>query len=265
MVEKDVSGNFSAFSSISDILVEIGEPSVDPLLAALNDNYWIRKKGLRKTHITRCEMAEILGKIGNKKALDALIDELETRDDDWNISDCAKRALSMIKDKRIIQIVKNEELLNEVKDGESYSVQYSLDKGADANVREKKGKTVLMIASSIGFIKIVKILIANGADVNAIEEDIGRTALMYSAWRGDTAVVEALLGKGSGVNVQNKFGETALMYAAGEGHTKIVEILLVNGSDVNVTTDSGKTALDFAIMNGYTNIAQLLKKTRKKE
>ena len=54
--------------------------------------------------------------------------------------------------------------------------KYLFDTGEDVNRRDISGKTALMRAAFYGFPKCIKIFIARGADVNAVDSN-GDTAL----------------------------------------------------------------------------------------
>jgi len=71
--------------------------------------------------------------------------------------------------------------------------------------------------------KIVKILIDNGCDVNAKNND-GLTALMVAAENGHAKCVELLIDK-SDVNAKNNYGETALIFANEHKHAECVKLL----------------------------------------
>lgn len=57
--------------------------------------------------------------------------------------------------------------------------------------------------------KIVRLLIAAGADVNS-RDDSGRTPIFYACYHGPEAV-RALIQAGTNVNAQDHFGQTALL------------------------------------------------------
>ena len=50
--------------------------------------------------------------------------------------------------------------------------------------------------------------------------------LIEASSKGDTEKVQALLAQGADVNAKNNDGGTALMIASGQGHTDIVVVLL---------------------------------------
>ncbi len=109
-------------------------------------------------------------------------------------------------------------------DGNIEKVEYLLSKErhwfyrANVDARTYDNDTALTIASSMGRIKIVEVLLDNGADVNAYNND-GNTALINASENGHKEVVEMLLEKGADLDASNNLGKTALMTASENGHT----------------------------------------------
>ena len=120
--------------------------------------------------------------------------------------------------------------------------------------------------SSFGYeenIEAVKKTLADGADVNAKDED-GRTPLLHAAYQGNNEIAELLLANGADVNAKNEVDTTPLHHAALYGHKETVELFITNGADVNAIIASGqyqgKTPLDLAIQLKRTETADLLRK-----
>jgi len=59
-------------------------------------------------------------------------------------------------------------------------------------------------------------------------------------------IVKILLAKGANVNAKSLNNRTALIIASTLGHTGIVKLLLAKGADFNVKDEEGKTALIWA-------------------
>ena len=70
-------------------------------------------------------------------------------------------------------------------------------------------QTELSRAILHGYIKEVKRLLDNGADVNAVNE-LGNTALHFAVLQDEPVIVYLLLEAGADVSVKNKYGETPM-------------------------------------------------------
>ena len=94
-------------------------------------------------------------------------------------------------------------------------------------------------------LEMTKLLLENGADVKAVDED-GWTALIWAAWTGMPTVVEELVKAGSDVNALDNQKQSALMIAAQRGNDKVVELLINAGADRTFKNAAGKGAEDLA-------------------
>ena len=93
--------------------------------------------------------------------------------------------------------------------------------------------------------EMTKLLLENGADVKAVDED-GWTALLWASWTGMPTVVEELVKAGSDVNALDNQKQSALMIASQRGNDKVVEILINAGADKTLKNAAGKGAEDLA-------------------
>ena len=95
------------------------------------------------------------------------------------------------------------------------------------------GMTVLERAASNGSVETVKLLIENGADVNA-ENYSGKTPLMYAATslKGEDSVIitELLIENGADVNAVDNFGQSALDHALYFDHPGVISTLQWHGA-----------------------------------
>ena len=84
-----------------------------------------------------------------------------------------------------------------------------------------KDDLALIDATEAGDIKAVKQHLADGADVNARDNQFGGTALHGAAGYGQTEIAELLLIKGAKLDSKDdKYGITPLHYAAFRGHKR---------------------------------------------
>lgn len=85
--------------------------------------------------------------------------------------------------------------------------------------------TPLILAASAGREKVVKLLLNEGASVNAHNSG-GHSALQYAASKNWKSIVVALLERDANVNIADKRGATPLHRAASKGNIEIVRLLL---------------------------------------
>jgi ankyrin repeat protein/acetyl esterase/lipase len=126
------------------------------------------------------------------------------------------------------------------------------------NVKYTWAYTPLHRAARNGQKELVKVLIANGADVNA--KDNWFTPLFYTFRCGDKELVEFLIDNGADVNAKGRWGRTPLYYAAGRGDKELIELFIAKGADVNVKDPTSNTPLHNAVKSRSAgkNIIELL-------
>ena len=100
---------------------------------------------------------------------------------------------------------------------------------ANINVRDRDGRTPLMISIVRSNKDLAKLLLANGAQIDVQDQD-GATALMITMDRlvrssEREASARLLLESGANVNLQNKRLESALALASEACETGIVRLL----------------------------------------
>ena len=105
-------------------------------------------------------------------------------------------------------------------------------------------------AAERGDLDEVKRLIAEGANLNAIDDKLGGTPLHYAALRGHKAIAELLIAKGADVNASDHLGTTALHWTVIFDHLAVVKLLIANGADVNAKAVNGQTPRSLAIESG---------------
>jgi ankyrin repeat protein len=76
---------------------------------------------------------------------------------------------------------------------------------------------------------------------SGVNVDDGNTPLMHAASEGDVRAMKLLLAFGANPNAVNTNSENPLGYAATYEHPEAVKVLIAAGVDVNDTADSGPT------------------------
>ncbi|KAH0559391.1 hypothetical protein GP486_004095 [Trichoglossum hirsutum] len=125
------------------------------------------------------------------------------------------------------------------------------------NTWEWAGYTCLQIASLYGHCDIVKLLMENGAEVEA-KDGYRSPSLHMAAQEGHEAVVELLVKKGANVEVKDMFEYTSLHRAAQRGHEAVVELLVKKGANVEAKDMFGYTSLHRAAQRGHEAVVKLL-------
>lgn len=113
-------------------------------------------------------------------------------------------------------------------------------------------------AAQEGDLDSIRLLLRNGADVNAAQSD-GMSALHWAAQNDDTSVIEVLLYAGANVAATTRLGGYTPLHLAGRaGNASALDALLAGGTDPEVRTSTGVTALHFAAAAGRTDAIDVL-------
>ncbi len=148
--------------------------------------------------------------------------------------------------------------------GETRRLETMLERDPSlAHAFSPDGFTALALASFLGQLGAVRVLLARGADANAVGRNPERyTALTGAVTARQADVVRELLQNGADANYRYAGGLTPLHVAAANGSSEIARMLLEAGADPNARSDAGKTPLDFAREKGHARIAEMLEAVR---
>jgi ankyrin repeat protein len=181
--------------------------------------------------------------------------------------------------------------------GSTSMIQKLLEARAKPDQAQWMGVTPLMICSRSGSIEGVKLLLTQGADINARDVRRGQTALMWAASRQHPEVARVLTEYGADANLKTTMpddftprefitygvkrrdptrtdvidddevhlettgsqgGFSALMFAARKGDIEMAKVLVAAGADVNISSAEYGNALVVAAANSHKNFALFL-------
>jgi ankyrin repeat protein len=115
----------------------------------------------------------------------------------------------------------------------------------------------LIAAASRGQIKMVKDLLAHGADVNGANE-AGETALHAAASAKHLQIVAILLERGANKDLLSLAHGTALHMACRGSSNSIALLLISQGASTNVLDQNKRTALDEASKSGLVHVVEAI-------
>jgi ankyrin repeat protein len=134
-----------------------------------------------------------------------------------------------------------------------------LDGGADPNPRQNDGRTALHLAlwrPSSNRAKLVQMLAEHGVDPNIRDHD-GFTPLAgYGYYNED--VILALVAAGSDLEARNREGFTALQMAAAHRRSRASIAMVQKGANVNAEYPDGSTPLFSAANHGDVALAKAM-------
>ena len=137
-------------------------------------------------------------------------------------------------------------------------VRILLEDGVDVNAVQSDGATALHWASYYGNADLASLLMAAGAD-HSLANRNGSTAMWLAANHGNVAVINILLDGGADANESLPLGRRPLMLAARSGNVEAVKLLLDHGADPNASeTERGTTPLMQAADQGHADVMAVL-------
>ncbi len=144
--------------------------------------------------------------------------------------------------------------------GRTEVVSFLLERGADANARDRRGITPLFVAVWRNQPEIVRLLLEKGADDKAAGPG-AVSPLHIAAMNERVELARVLIERKAALGARTAIGNTPLHLAAAANTGVVVATMLVEaGADVNAAnTLDGATPLDLAVREQRTAVAEYLR------
>jgi ankyrin repeat protein len=121
------------------------------------------------------------------------------------------------------------------------------------------GFTALHLAAYFGRTEVARLLLAHGADADAVSRNTMSLRPLHSAAASRShEIMKLLLDAGACVDAQQHGGWTALHAVAGSADLVGIGLLLAGGADPRRGNDEGKSPLDLATEKGHVDAIRLL-------
>ena len=145
------------------------------------------------------------------------------------------------------RMVREQQLIQAIEQGETGKVRRLIDAGVNPNARGESGDPAvhIAIAQTEANRGLVEFLLASGAKIDA-ENNYQQTPLHYACAHGQLSIVNTLIKHGADVNYKDDGGETPLFDSIDgfDNHFPVVlQELVAHGADPQARSESGETLL----------------------
>lgn len=141
------------------------------------------------------------------------------------------------------------QLLAAARRGDADAVARALRAGADIEARDGHQRTALLLASTFDRVAVAEVLVAMGADPDALD-DRHDTPWLVTGVTGSVAMLEALLLANPDLTIENRYGGLSPIPAGERGHVDYLRRVVQTGVDLDHVNDLGWTALLEAVVLG---------------
>ncbi|XP_046971528.1 L-asparaginase [Vanessa cardui] len=181
--------------------------------------------------------------------------------EDNTLIDALASSLNIQSPKKLIEVTEkvfSSLLLYAIEHDDVRAVMKMLDMGADVNIQNAEGRTVLHEAILKGNIPIIEYLLKNGANVH-LKTRCGETPLLTAIHKDNHTVITLLKQCGAHLaSVDNKPVAEMLSLAARSGVVDKLETLRIAGADLNAMDEIKQTPLHKAVLCNNPDVVKYL-------
>jgi ankyrin repeat protein len=141
--------------------------------------------------------------------------------------------------------------------GQSSLVKVMLKMGADVELRNTAGESLLMEACRLGNERAVRLFLESGSSTETVNKD-GDTPLSVALRLDNFKIADLLVDSGANVEATNENGETLLLQSVRNARYLNTKYLIEVGAKLEVTSKAGETPLVMAFRTNQLKIGKLL-------
>lgn len=154
-------------------------------------------------------------------------------------------------------------LMQAIHKGQVDAALQALDNGANPhqlqNTSAKDQRSLMMIASTLSDLRLLRALIERGVDVNASFSGLNPLlSATRDSWHGRSEAVTMLLTNGAQTQVQDRDGNTPLHHAMRSTDAAVAALLLDAGADKEAINKEGYTPLALACQAANWRVARYM-------
>ena len=269
-----------------------GDPAKEVLWAAVKGDVVLLKEVLQE--LSSSDRASVLKATDDSTSGFTVLHYVAMRAQDYRYA--SNHVLNCLIENKVDVNVRTEDrkctplmIASEVKD--LTVIKFLLEHGADVHLKDKYGLTCLHYAVTDvpdGLIAcdVLKCLLENGADINALTDNNRTPLMLASGSAGDVNVVKFLLkhgskndgralhfacergvvldimlcliGNGADVNARGIGDCTPLMTASRSGLDDKINVLINHGANLHLQDDNGDTAMHYAVCSSSNSVTTLI-------
>lgn len=137
-------------------------------------------------------------------------------------------------------------------------VKLLLDRGADPEIRNEDGHTVLDRAAIHGIDEIIRLIVEHQGKEAEADRWFRQAAFHNAVRQGDEAAVQRLIKEGVDTRVKGNRGEYPIHWAIRHDSLRVASVLLCEGADIETADKFGETPLAMACSDSNGEMVNFL-------
>ena len=117
--------------------------------------------------------------------------------------------------------------------GQEKLTEFLLANSADVNAKDTRGANALQGVAFTGDVDMARVLIKRGIEIDNQGGFRNQTALHTAAGNGHKNIVKLLIANDANMNAIDENGWTALRHASNDSHVELMKMLIDGGADIN--------------------------------